>query len=151
MKKQAKHLLTISLLILATSSAVFADDPEDVRLLRHGYCDLVFYCQTTTRLDVFPDGTTQDLSNEAFRFAVRDSQLVVPEGKSVLGDGTQNWNLISGYCSQEKPKELQFDSFEASLFGGSRYLKFNDSVIQFVDTTYRATTRVWFATCDKFD
>lgn len=150
MKNQAKRLLTTSLLILTTSSAVFADDPEDVRL-RHGYCDLVFYCQTTTRLDVFPDGTTQDLSNEAFRFAVRDSQLVVPEGKSVLGDGTQNWNLTSGYCSQEKPKELQFDSFEASLFGGRRYLKFNDSVIQFVDTTYRATTRVWFATCDRFD
>ena len=150
MKKQAKHLLTILFLMLTASSAVFADDPDDARL-RHGYCDIVYYCQTTTRLNVFPDGTTQNLSNEAFRFAVKGSQLLVPEGKSVLGDGTANWNLTSGYCSQEKPQELQFDSFEASLFGGSRFLKFNDSVIRFVDTTYRGTTYVWFATCDKFD
>lgn len=143
-------LALVLLTFCAASSSVLAGDPDDARL-RHGYCDMVFYCQTTTRMDVFPDGTTQNLSNEAFRFAVKGSQLLVPEGKSVLGDGTANWDLTSGYCSQENPQELQFDSFEASLFGGSRLLKFNDSVIQFVDTTYRGTTRVWFATCDKFD
>lgn len=150
MNKQARHLLTISLLMLTTSSAVLADDPEEARL-RHSYCDIVYYCQTTARMNVFPDGSTEDLSNEVFRFAVKDSQLLVPEGKSVLGDGTANWDLTSGYCSQDNPQEVEFDSFEASLFGGSRFLKFNDGVIQFVDTTYRGTTRVWFATCDKFD
>ena len=143
-------LIAVPLAFCALSSSVFADDPDDASS-RHGYCDIVFYCQTTTRMNVFPDGTTQNLNNEAFRFAVKDSQLLVPEGESVLGDGTANWDLTGGYCSQESPKELQFDSFEASLLGGSRYLKFNGGFIQFVDTTYRATTRVWFATCNRFD
>jgi hypothetical protein len=150
-KKQAKQLLVASLMgLYAALGAAAADESDDARL-RHGYCDIVYYCQTTTRMNVFPDGTTQNLSNEAFRFAVKGSQLLVPEGKSVLGDGTANWDLTSGYCSQENPQELQFDSFEASLFGGSRFLKFDDNVIRFVDTTYRGTTRVWFATCDKFN
>ena len=150
MKKQAKHLLTISLLILATSSAVFADDPDN-SYIPGRHCDIVFYCQTTKILDVSPDGTVHNLPNEAFRFAIKDGQLLVPEGASVLGDGTANWDLTGGYCSEDTPKELSFDRFEASLFGGSRQLKFNDGSIQFVDTTYRATTRVWFATCDRFD
>lgn len=150
MKNQAKRLLTTSLLILTTSSAVFADDPEDARP-RHGYCDIVFYCQTTKILDVSPDGTVHSLPNEAFRFAIKEDKLLVPEGASVLGDGTANWDLTGGYCSEDTPKELSFDRFEASLFGGSRQLKFKANVIQFVDTTYDRAIRVWFATCDRFD
>lgn len=150
MKKQAKHLLAISLLMLTTSSAVLADDPKDARL-RHGYCDIVFFCQTTKMLDVSPDGTVSSLPNEAFRFAIKDSQLLVPKGASVLGDGTANWNLTSAYCSEETPSDLRLNFFKAELFNGSRSLTFNDGIIQFADVTHQSRTRVWFATCDRFD
>ena len=150
MKKRAKHLRTISLLMLTTSSAVFAHDPEN-SYVPGRYCDIVFYCQTTKILDLSPDGGVRNLPNEAFRFAIKDGQLLVPEGASVLGDGTANWGLTGGYCSEDTPKELEFDRFTASLFGGKRQLKFKANMIQFADTTYDATMRVWFATCDRFD
>lgn len=143
MKKLAKQLLTILFLMLTASGAVFADDPD-------GYCDIVFYCQTTKILDVSPDGTVHSLPNEAFRFAIKEDKLLVPEGASVLGDGTQNWDAIA-FCREESPKELTLDYFEAELFNGKRSLSFSDGVIQFSDTTYKSRTRVLFATCDKFD
>ena len=141
MKKLAKQILVATLTAhYVASGAAFADESEDVRL--RGYCDIVFFCQTTKMLDVSPDGTVNSLPNEAFRFAIKDGQLLVPEGASVLGDGTANWDLTGGYCSEDTPKELSFDRFEASLFGGSRQLKFKANVIQFADATYDATTRV---------
>ena len=150
MKKQAKYLLTVLPLTLTASSAVFADDPEN-SYVPGRYCDIVFYCQTTKILDVSLYGEVKNFPNEAFRFAIKDGQLLVPEGRSVLGDGTANWDLTGGYCSEDAPKELQFDRFEASLFGGSRSLKFKANVIQFADTTYYRATRIWFATCDRFN
>ena len=150
MKKQVKQLLVASLMALyAASGAAAADESEDVRL--HGYCDIVFFCQTTKMLDVSPDGTVNSLPNEAFRFAIKDSQLLVPKGASVLGDGTANWNLTSAYCSEETPNDLRLNFFKAELFNGSRSLTFNDGIIQFADVTHQSRTKVWFATCDKFD
>ena len=150
MKNQDKRLLTTSLLILTTSSAVFADDPEDVRL-RHGYCDMVFYCQTTKIVSVYPDGSINTPPNVPFRFAVKDSQLLVPEGRSLFGDGTANWKLTSGYCLKEEPKKLLNDYFNASFLSGRRYLKFKEGELQAADIDSDRVTRVWFATCDKFD
>jgi hypothetical protein len=149
-KKLAKQLLVATLMALyAASGTAFADESEDVRL--RGYCDIVFFCQTTKMLDMSPDGTVNSLPNEAFRFAIKDSQLLVPKGASVLGDGTANWDLTSGYCSEETPKDLQLNFFEAELFNGTRSLKFNNGIIQFADVTHQSRTRVWFATCDRFD
>jgi hypothetical protein len=149
-KKLAKQLLVASLTALyAASGAGAADESEDVRL--RGYCDIVFFCQTTKMLDVSPDGTVNSLPNEAFRFAIKDSQLLVPKGASVLGDGTSNWNLTSGYCSEKTPNDLLLNSFAAELFNGTRSLKFKDGIVQFADVTYQSRTRVWFATCDRFD
>ena len=150
MKKLAKQLLTILFLMLTASGAVFADDPDN-SYIPGRHCDIVFFCQTTKILDLSPDGEVRNLPNEAFRFAIKDGQLLVPEGASVLGDGTANWDLTGGYCSEDTPKELSFDRFEASLFGGSRQLKFKANVIQFIDTTYDRAIRIWFATCDRFD
>ena len=150
MKKQAKHLLTISLLMLVTPSAVFADDSEDARP-RHGYCDIVFYCQTTKIVSVYPDGSVKLPPNVAFRFALKDSELLVPEGRSLFGDGTANWKLTSGYCLKDNPRKVLNDYFSASFLGGRRYLKFKEGEVQATDVDSDRVTSVWFATCDKFD
>lgn len=55
--------------------------------------------------------------NEAFRFAIRGDKLLVPEGASVLGDGTANWDAIA-FCREESPKELTLNYFQAELFNG---------------------------------
>lgn len=151
MKKLAKQLLVATLTALYSASGAAAADESDSSHHRHGYCDIVFFCQTTKILEVSPDGTVNSLPNEAFRFAIKDSQLLVPEGASVLGDGTANWSLTAGYCPEGNPKKLMYDSFEASLFRGKRYLDFKEGLIQFADTSYNNATRVWFATCDRFD
>lgn len=151
MKKQAKQLLVASLMALyAASGAAAADESDDARP-RHGYCDIVYYCQTTKIVSVYPDGSINIPPNVPFRFAVKDSKLLVPEGRSLFGDGTANWKLTSGYCSEEQPKKLINDYFSASFLSGRRYLKFKEGELQASDIDSNSVTRVWFATCDKFD
>lgn len=151
MKKRNKQIwIAIALVICARSSAVFADDPDDASS-RHGYCDIVFYCQTTKIVQVFPDGSLNAPPNVAFRFALKDSQLLVPEGRSLFGDGTANWKLTNGYCLKEKPKKLLNDYFNASFLEGRRYVKFSEGELQAADLDYDGVTTVWFAKCDRFD
>ena len=151
MKKRNKQIwIAIALVICARSSAVFADDPDDASS-RHGYCDIVFYCQTTKIVQVFPDGSLNAPPNVAFRFALKDSQLLVPEGRSLFGDGTANWKLTNGDCLKEKPKKLLNDYFNASFLEGRRYVKFSEGELQAADLDYDGVTTVWFAKCDRFD
>ena len=151
MKKRNKQIwIAIALVICARSSAVFADDPDDASS-RHGYCDIVFYCQTTKIVRVFPDGSLNIPPNVALRFELKDSQLLVPEDRSLFGEGTANWKLTSGYCLKEEPKKLLNDYFNASFLSGRRYLKFKEGALQAADIDSDRVTRVWFATCDKFD
>jgi hypothetical protein len=150
-KKRNKQIwIAIALVIYARSSAVFADDPDDASS-RHGYCDIVFYCQTTKIVQVFPDGSLNAPPNVAVRFALKDSQLLVPEGRSLFGDGTANWKLTNGYCLKEKPKKLLNDYFNASFLEGRRYVKFSEGELQAADLDSDGVTTVWFAKCDRFD
>lgn len=149
MKKQAKHLLAISLLMLTTSSAVFADRTMDASSM--GYCEIVFYCQTTKILNLSPDGTVNSLPNGGFRFALKGDKFLVPESALLLGGGSTNWKPLRPFCEKENPKDLNFlNVFEAESWIGDR-LQFKDGVLKFSNMSSQDGIRVWLATCDRFD
>lgn len=142
-------MITKALLVILLSLPLVArgDDSEPCV---NCYCDVVYYCETTKLIDVNFDGEVTTYKNEPFRFALKGGELQVPAGDSLLGDGTANWELYIGGCFKGEGKPY-LNSFSARLFGGAKWLKFEDGLIQASDLSVHTRSRIWYAKCDAFE
>jgi len=118
-------------------------------------CDLTFYCATTKVLVIFDTGTDQ-LENERFMFSLKNGELRVSEKGNLLGDGTANYKITRGECSEDGKLKIHGSGdkyFKAEMWG-ARYVEYSDGALFGIDSSgdsTRAGVKVFYATCETFE
>ena len=129
---------------------------EQMRDKLYNHCDMVFYC-ATTRIQGSDFDESQLYKNQKFMFSLKGGALIVPKKYSLLGDGTLDYKIYQGGCSEETGKLLDepFGKpwFKAKMFDG-KWVEFSDGKMFGIDASMDSTryeTTIWYAQCESFD
>lgn len=129
---------------------------DDLRDKYYNHCDLVFHCVTTKGLWITSEETTE-FNDERFTFALKGGELLVPKKRTVLGDGTANYDLTNGGCNKTDGKLMDnilgSPWFKAEMFD-DKWVEYRDGRMYGVDAqgdSVTSRTVIWYAECENFD